>query len=263
MQPPAIEIAETGHVRTTKSLQEVLDVASSELKEWTTVLPFLMRDLPANPGAVPGYTCITPDSHCDNLLQYLHPINTGYKIYFSAKHNSKGMSFGAGDKGWKELLNDIEIAGSLQGFYPVSNGGDRGRRDIVCRTFRKYQGTKQHHHSPSKQEYRSKSLHSDRKNSRGNTGKKVCGKSRTMRALGNDSLCHFGFAIKVDNVDFYLVGGKGSATHCHHPKMTACEYALPMRLIVLMRRTFLLPQWDVLRQMMGSEETFISLAVAM
>jgi hypothetical protein len=30
------------------------------------------------------------------------------------------MLFCAKDKGWRELLKDIEVAGSLQGFYPIA-----------------------------------------------------------------------------------------------------------------------------------------------
>ena len=230
--PAAIETDVPGGATTTKFLQEALDIASSELREWTAVLPFPIRSLPVIPGADPTCMIITPDSHCENLLEYLSPMYTGYKIYFSAKYNSEGMSFCAQDKGWKELLKDIEVAGSLQGFYPISNGGNGSKsRYIVCRAFRRYQGMKQHLHSPSKLSYRNESLHSDRKNSRGNTGKQMCRKTRTTRALCNDTLCRFGFVLKVDTFGFYLVGGKGSATHCHHPKVTKSEYALPTRLI--------------------------------
>lgn len=226
---PAME-GTTTDSRMTRNLQHASDVASLELKEWTAVLPFITRSEAMYPMGSPDMS-IAQDSPCDNILEYVKPMYKGHKIYFSAKYSVHGKPFGAMDQGWKDLLTDLEGAGMLQGFYPIGNGGSTTKRHIVCRGFRKYQGTKQHQHSPSKQDYRSESLHSDRNNSRGLTGKRMPRKTRTTRALDNDSLCPFRFTIGVDDIGFYLVGGNGCSQHRHHPKISKDEYAIPTRLI--------------------------------
>ena len=208
----------------TRHLQDALDSASFDMNVWTTALPFILR----HP------TCYDAESLCVNILDYVNPIYRNVKLYFSARYNhSDSPSFGNGDKGWKELLNDLERAGMEEaGLNLISNGGHSDTRWIVCGTgFKRYQGTKQHEHSPSKQQYRCETLHSDRKNSRGQVGMKMPRKTRTKRTLDLLCRCPFRFVVKVDQFGFYLVGGRGNATHCYHPKLTRGECAVPTRLI--------------------------------
>ena len=144
----------------------------------------------------------------------------GLQDIFSAKYNNQHHvgSFG-GDRGWKDLMKDIEIAGMQAGFYPVSNGGNHSKRIMICRGSGKYQGKKREEHSPSKQNYRTKTLYySDRNNSRGNTGKHLRWKTRTTRALHLDVSCPFRFNVRVDDIGFYLIGGLGCAHHAHTRK---------------------------------------------
>ena len=142
-------------------------------------------------------------------------------------------SFGHGDEGWKELLDDLEHAGVEEaGLNIISNGGHCNSHWRVCGAgFKRYQGTKQHKHSPSKQQYRCETLHSDHKNSRDQVGMKMPWKTRTKRTLDPTYRCPFRFVIKVDLFGFYLLVGRGNATHCYHPKLTRGECAVPTRLI--------------------------------
>ena len=157
-------LVEVTHAEVTRSLQEALDAASWDLKHWTAVLPFTIRNTMGN--------VVFEESRHEKLLEYLKPMYKGHKIYFGAKYDSKHRHFGPdNDEGWKNLLKDIEVVVIPGGFYPISNGGDRSKRVIICRGSRMYQGTKQQLHSPSKQHYRIETLHSDRKNSRGKAGK--------------------------------------------------------------------------------------------
>lgn len=158
MQPLQASQAEV-----TRSLQNALDAASWDLKQWTASLPFIVR----NPTDLPGGAAnFATEGLCHNILEYLKPMYKGYKIYFSSKYNNQQphLAFG-GDSGWKDLLKDIEIAGMQAGFYPVSNGGNCSKRIMICRGSRLYQGKKREEHSPSKQNYRNETLHSDRNNS--------------------------------------------------------------------------------------------------
>jgi hypothetical protein len=224
MQPLQASQAEV-----TRSLQNALDAASWDLKQWTASLPFIVR----NPTDLPGGAAnFATEGLCHNILEYLKPMYKGYKIYFSSKYNNQQphLAFG-GDSGWKDLLKDIEIAGMQAGFYPVSNGGNCSKRIMICRGSRLYQGKKREEHSPSKQNYRNETLHSDCNNSRGNTGKLQPRKTRTTRALHRNVSCPFRFNIRVDDIGYYLVGGSGCAHHAHHPKVSNLEFAIPTRLI--------------------------------
>jgi MULE transposase domain len=212
---------------TTRSLQEALDSASWNMNHWTACLPFVTRDT-SNP------TGTEPESQCGNILEYLKPMYKGFKIYFSAKYNhvDHNSSFnGSSEKGWRELLRDLGVAGMGGGFYPVSNGGHLLKRIIICKGSRMYSGTKQLQHSPSKQQYRTETLHADRNNSRGKTGKVMPRKTRTTRSLDSDSQCGFRFTVRVDENGFYLVGGTGCAHHSHHPKVNDSDHAVPTRFI--------------------------------
>lgn len=217
-------VAQTSSATVTRHLQDALDSASLEMNVWTTTLPFIVRQP----------TCYDAESLCVNILEYVNPIYRNFKLYFSARYNhSDAPSFTRGDKGWKELLHDLERAGMEEaGLNLISNGGHCDTRWIVCgKGFKRYQGTKQHEHSPSKQQYRCETLHSDRKNSRGRVGMKMPRKTRTKRTLDHTCQCPFRFVIKVDSFGFYLLGGRGNATHCYHPKLTRGECAVPTRLI--------------------------------
>jgi len=219
---PSLEAHSSAKV--TRHLQDALDSASLQMNDWTTALPFKVRQP----------TCNDAESLCVNILDYVNPIYRNYKLYFSARYNhSDSPSFSHGDKGWKELLNDLERAGMEEaGLNLISNGGHCDTRWIVCgQGFKRYQGTKQHEHSPSKQNYRCETLHSDRKNSRGQVGKKMPRKTRTKRTLDLTCRCPFRFVVKVDQFGFYLLGGRGNAKHCYHPKLTRGECAVPTRLI--------------------------------
>jgi hypothetical protein len=155
--------------------------------------------------------------------------------HFGLSHH---VGFG-GDRGWKDLMKGIEIAGMQAGFYPVSNGGNHSKRIMICRGSRKYQGRNREEHSPSKQNYRTETLHSDCNNSRVNAGKLLPRKTRTTRALHLDVSCPFRFNVRVDDIGFYLVGGSGCVHHAHHPKVTSLEFAVPTRLICAVEKDIL------------------------
>ena len=141
MQPLQASQAEV-----TRSLQNALDAASWDLKQWTASLPFIVR----NPTDLPGGAAnFATEGLCHNILEYLKPMYKGYKIYFSSKYNNQQphLAFG-GDSGWKDLLKDIEIAGMQAGFYPVSNGGNCSKRIMICRGSRLYQGKKERNTVP-------------------------------------------------------------------------------------------------------------------
>jgi hypothetical protein len=235
MQPLQASQAEV-----TRSLQNALDAASWDLKQWTASLPFIVR----NPTDLPGGAAnFATEGLCHNILEYLKPMYKGYKIYFSSKYNNQQphLAFG-GDSGWKDLLKDIEIAGMQAGFYPVSNGGNCSKRIMICRGSRLYQGKKREEHSPSKQNYRNETLHLDCNNSRGNTGKLQPRKTRTTRALHRNVSCPFRFNIRVDDIGYYLVGGSGCAHHAHHQKVSKVsnlEFAIPTRLICAAKKDIL------------------------
>ena len=210
-------------------IQEALDAASWDLKHWTAILPFDISSSDSSGALV--------DSQIPDLFEYAKPMYRGQKVYFAGKYNMEsvrnggsGSSFGKEAAGWRELLMDLELAGMKQGFHLVGNGGGQ-KRHIVCRGSRMYRGTKNDQHSPSKQEYRRETLHFDRMNSRGSTGKAMPRKTKTGRALDKDCKCPFRFSIAVDEVGYYFVGGIGCAHHAHHPKMKQKDVAIPTRLI--------------------------------
>lgn len=210
-------------------IQEALDAASLDLKQWTAVLPFVILSSDSRGEFV--------DSEIPDLLEFVKPMYRGQKVYFAGKYNTEsvrngviGSSFGKEATSWRQLLTDIELAGIKQGFHLVGNGGGQ-RRHIICRGSRMYQGSKQDLRSPSKQEYRRETLHFDRMNSRGSIGKAMPRKTKTGRALDKDCKCPFRFTIGVDDVGYYLVGGIGCAHHAHHTKLKPSDVAIPTRLI--------------------------------
>ena len=105
------------------------------------------------------------------------------------------------------------------GLNLISNGGHCNTPWIVCgQGFKRYQGTKQHEHSPSKQLYRCKTHHSDCKISRCQVGMKMPRKTRTKQTLDLTCPCPFCFVAKVDQFRFYLLGGsRGNDMHCSQP----------------------------------------------
>jgi hypothetical protein len=55
-------------------------------------------------------------------------------------------------------------------------------------------------------------------------------RSRTKRPV-EELTCSFLVNIKFDSFGFYIVGGRGQAFHCHHPKRCQHECGIPSRLI--------------------------------
>lgn len=209
---------------TTRQLQDALDTALIDLNSWTVGIPFSVR----------YPTPFSSEEDHEDILAFLDIKYSGQKIYFSSKYNHAPISFVKEHIGWKQLLNDLERQGmQASGLNLVGNGGGVQRRVIKCgQGFRRYQGTKQQEqHSPSKLKYRHETIHGDRKNSRGATGKMMPRKSRTKRALDNSCLCPFVFTIKFDEFGFYMLGGYGEARHRNHPKLCKRECSVPTRLI--------------------------------
>jgi hypothetical protein len=210
-------------------IQDALEAASWELNHWTSILPFNTSSLDSSGAFV--------DSEIPDLLEFVKPMYRGQKVYFAGKYKvesvcngGSGSSFGKDATCWRQLLMDLELAGMKQGCHLVGNGGGQ-KRHIICRGSRMYQGAKKDQQSPSKQEYRRETLHADRMNSRGSTGKAMPRKTKTGRALHKDCICPFRFTIGVDDVGYYLIGGIGCAHHEHHPKVKQKDVAIPTRLI--------------------------------
>jgi hypothetical protein len=56
-------------------------------------------------------------------------------------------------------------------------------------------------------------------------------KTQTKRTLHLTCRCTIHFVVKVDQFGFYLLGGRGNAMHCYHPKLNRGECAVPTHLI--------------------------------
>ena len=80
---------------------------------------------------------------------------------------------------------DFEVAGMKQGFHLLANGSGHTRH-IVFRGSLMYQGSKQDQRSPSTQQYRRETLHFDRMNTQGSTGKAMPRKTNAGWALERD-----------------------------------------------------------------------------
>ena len=63
MQP-----SQAGHADLTRTLQESLDAASRDLKQWTAGLPFIVRNSSHLPGVAVD---VNSKGQCDNILDYL------------------------------------------------------------------------------------------------------------------------------------------------------------------------------------------------
>ena len=111
-------------------IQDALDAASLDLKQWTAILPFVILSLDRSGASV--------DSEIPDLLEFLRPMYRGQKIYFAGKYNTEsvcnggiGSLFGRQSMCWRQLLMDLELAGMKQGFHLLGNGGGH-KRCIVC-----------------------------------------------------------------------------------------------------------------------------------
>ena len=154
-------------------------------------------------------------------MQPLQASQAELKRSLQALDATASCGFWRRQKGWKDLLKDIDIAGMQARFYPVRNGGNYSQHIMICQgNCMLYKEKTRQEHCPSQQSYRTETLHSDRNNSQGNMGK-----LQPQKTLHRDISCPFrSTSVSTSNIGYYLVGGLGCAHHAHHPKVTNINY---------------------------------------
>ena len=100
------------------------------------------------------------------LTFYFVNINIGSKTYFSSeKYPSNGGFIG---QGFIDLKKALQLAATKCGYNITSNGGDKSLQTFTCKHTRKYRNNIQ---SRQDLQYRKRSFHNDKRNTRGYEGR--------------------------------------------------------------------------------------------
>ena len=139
--------------------------------------------------------------------------------------------------GFADLSTDLCRASVDSGFYIAKNGyypfkdfykNQCKAKKFSCSHAFSYRGNTT---SRSALDYRNKSYHCDKKNSRGKEGIHMSRRSNPSRSLSKDSKCSCFFLIGVDNKSFFVVNGLGKKMHSNHIKLTQECISIPARLL--------------------------------
>ena len=152
-------------------------------------------------------------------------------------HMKYPIDDGFNGAGFADLSTDLCRAAVDSGFYIAKNGSypfkDSYKNHCQAKKFScshafPYRGN---FTSRSALDYRNKSYHCDKKNSRGREGIYLNRRSNPSRSFCKDSKCSCFFLIGVDNESFFVVNGLGKKIHSNHIKLTPECTSIPSRLL--------------------------------
>ena len=155
-------------------------------------------------------------------------MNIASKTYFSSeKYPSNGGFVG---QGFTDLKKALQLAATKCGYNITSNGGGKSLRTFTCKHTRKYRNNIK---SRQDLQYRKRSFHNDKRNTRGYEGRHLPRLSNTYRSSNLNDTCRYYFNVKYNESGFYIQHGHGCTHHCNHVKIGNGLDIVPPRLLSL------------------------------